>query len=119
MFSTICCIISIVCFISTFGCHETIKAGDPLDYPAYLSHPLLCAIPYVSGFVLAVIPECMIFEIEWYWMFLINIAIVFISAPTITKIYLVRMASGRGLGRDGAYAFIIALGTLLLGIIFA
>ncbi|TCO94337.1 hypothetical protein EV202_10536 [Bacteroides heparinolyticus] len=37
-----------------------------------MSSPLLDLIPKVSGVILAVIPECFIFDIAWYWIFLIN-----------------------------------------------
>ena len=63
----------------------TLKNGDPLSYAGYLSSPLLSSIPWISGFILAVIPECLIFNVTWYWMFLINIAGIYILGPIITK----------------------------------
>ena len=118
MFSTICLIISIICFISVYGCHMTLKNGDPLSYAGYLSSPLLSSIPWISGFILAVIPECLIFNVTWYWMFLINIVGIYILGPIITKFFLVRMASGKGLGMDAFIALIIGIITLILGLIF-
>ena len=118
MFSTICYIISIICFITTFGCHATLKNGNPTDYPGYMLSPLLSSIPYISGFILAVIPECFVIDIAWYWMFLINIFIVIILGPIITKFYLVRMVSGKGLGVDAFISLLIAIVFLTLGIIF-
>lgn len=118
MFSTICFVISIICFISVFGCHAALKNGDSIDYPGYMYSPLLSSIPYISGFVLVVIPECLIFDIEWYWMFLINIFITIILGPIITKFYLVRMASGKGLGQDAFTSLLIAIVSLILGIVF-
>lgn len=109
MFSTICYIISIICFITTFGCHATLKNGNPTDYPGYMLSPLLSSIPYISGFILAVIPECLVFDIAWYWMFLINTFIVIILGPIITKFYLVRMVSGKGLGVDAFISLLIAI----------
>mgnify|MGYP000847240221 FL=1 len=94
-----------------------LKNGDPLLYPAYLSSPL-SHIPWISGFILAVIPECLIFNIAWYWMFLINIAGSCILWPIVTKFYLGRMASGKGLGMDAFIALIIGVVTLFLGLIF-
>lgn len=59
-------------FITTFECHMMLKAQPPISSPAYMSSPLLDLIPKVSGVILAVIPECFIFDIAWYWIFLIN-----------------------------------------------
>ena len=64
---------------------------------------------WISGFILSVIPECLIFNITWYWMFLINIVGVYILGPIITKFFLVRMASGKGLGMDAFIALIIGI----------
>lgn len=91
---------------------------DPLSYAGYLSSPLLSSIPWISGFILAVIPECLIFNVTWYWMFVINIAGSYILGPIITKFYLVRMASDKGLGVDAFTALIIGIITLILGLIF-
>ena len=96
----------------------TLKNGDPLSYAGYLSSPLFSSIPWISGFILAVIPECLIFNVTWYWMFLINIAGIYILGPIITKFFLVRMASGKGLGMDAFIALIIGIITLILGLIF-
>ena len=84
-----------------------LKHGGPLSYAGYLSSPLLSSIPWISGFILAVIPECLIFNVTWYWMFLINIVGIYILGPIITKFFLVRMASGKGLGMDAFIALII------------
>ena len=96
----------------------TLKNGDPLSYAGYLSSPLLSSIPWISGLILAVIPECLIFNVTWYWMFLINIAGIYILGPIITKFFLVRMASGKGLGMDAFITLIIGIITLILGLIF-
>ena len=58
------------------------------------------------------------FNVTWYWMFLINIAGIYILGPIITKFFLVRMASGKGLGMDAFIALIIGIITLILGLIF-
>ena len=74
--------------------------------------------PHYYLLYLAVIPECLIFNVTWYWMFLINIAGIYILGPIITKFFLVRMASGKGLGMDAFIALIIGIITLILGLIF-
>lgn len=80
--------------------------------------PILSSIPWISGFILAVIPECLVFGIAWYWMFLINILIVIILGPIITKFYLAKLASGKGLGMDALISLIVAIVLLIIGIIF-
>lgn len=95
-----------------------LKNGGPLSYVGYLSSPLLSSIPWISGFILAVIPECLIFNVVWYWMFLINIAGIYIWGPIITKFFLVCMASDKGLGVDAVIALIIGIIALIVGLIF-
>lgn len=95
-----------------------LENSNPPSFAGYLSSPLLSAIPWISGFILAVIPECLIFNVTWYWMFLINIAIIYILGPTITKFYLVRMASGKGLGLDAFIALGIGITALIVGLMF-
>ena len=95
----------------------TLKNGGPLSYAGYLSSPLLSSIPWSSGFILAVIPECLIFNITWYWMFLINIVGIYVLGPIITKFFLVRMASGKGLAIDAFIALIIGIIALIIGLI--
>ena len=50
-------------------------------------------------------------------MFLINIVGVYILGPIITKFFLVRMASGKGLGMDAFIALIIGIVALIVGLI--
>ena len=51
-------------------------------------------------------------------MFLINIVGVYILGPIITKFFLVRMASGKGLGMDAFIDLIIGIVALIVGLIF-
>ncbi len=51
-------------------------------------------------------------------MFLINIVGVYILGPIITKFFLVRMTSGKGLGMDAFIALIIGIVALIVGLIF-
>lgn len=110
-------IISAILFIVTFGIHLLIYNGDPLDKPMYTTNPLLYAIPYVSGFILPVIPLTLVFEFHWLITFFINFGIVYFLWPTLTKVVLARMASGRGFGIDMMYSFIGAVITLIIGIV--
>lgn len=114
MLSYICLVISIISFITVWGCHMMLKNEDPSV--EYLSSPLLSSVPWVSGFVLAVIPECLIFNIAWYWMFLINVAGTVILGPVITRFFLARMGSGEGLGVDAVIALAIGAAALIAGL---
>lgn len=112
MWSTILLCFSALCFISVFGIHIYIINRDRY---IYTRPTLLSFIPHLSGFVLAVIPECLAFGIYWIWMFLINIAVVFLLGPPFTRFFLRRFASGKGLGLDMYIALIIAIITLAIG----
>lgn len=115
MLSTILLCISALCFIAVFGIHIYIINSD--DFYGYTRSQLLKSIPWLSGHVLAVIPECLVFEIYWIWMFLINLAIVYIIGPSFTRFFIRRLASGKGLGIDMFIALVIAIITLIIGYI--
>lgn len=113
MLSTILLCLSALCFIAVFGIHiYIINSGDFYGYTRSL---LLRNIPYLSGFVLAVIPECLAFDVYWIWMFLINIVVVYLLGPTFTRFYIRRFAIGKGLGVDMFTALVIAIVTLIVG----
>lgn len=113
MLSTILLCISALCFIAVFGIHiYIINSGGFYGYTRSL---LLKSIPWLSGHVLAVIPECLAFEIYWIWMFLINLAIVYLLGPILTRLFLREFSSGKGLGLDMFIAFIIGIVVLIIG----
>lgn len=115
MLSTILLCLSALSFIAVFGIHiYIINSGEFYGYTRSL---LLKSIPWLSGHVLAVIPECLAFEVYWIWMFLINLAIVYLLGPTFTRFFIRRFASGKGLGIDMFIALIIAIVTLIIGYI--
>lgn len=112
--STFCFIISAMCFISAFGVH--IQGSNRADgWCPYMDIPWMSAIPWISGFLLAVIPESHLFDIHWGWMFLINIPVVYIVGPIFTGIVMRRIASGNGTGYDVIISIIIASITLIIG----
>ena len=115
--ATIFLIISAILFIATFGIHMMIISGDPFDKPLYTRHPFISIIPLISGFVLPVIPFALVFEYHWLAIFFINLALVYILGPILTKGLLVRFASGEGLGIDMMYSFIGGIITLIIGLI--
>lgn len=109
-------ILSTIFFIAAFGIHISAK-DDVMSYCGYMSNPLLCSIPWICGFVLAVIPEVLIFKIFWLWMFFINCAVVWIVGPLCTRMFLRRLASGKGAGIDILTALAIGVITLIIGIL--
>ena len=89
--------------------------NDIMSYCGYMDIPLMAAIPWISGFVLAVIPEAILLEnIFWLWVLLGNAVFLFIFGPIITNFYLKRFASGKGAGYDIFIA--IVMGFVTLGI---
>lgn len=105
-------LISVICFISAYGSHMFAK-NDPLGWCGYMINPVLSAIPWISGFVLAVIPEVILLEdVFWIWIFLGNAVLVFILGPAITQFVLRRIASGKGAGVDIIVSLIIGFTTL-------
>ena len=115
--ATLFLIISAILFIGTFGIHMMIITRDPLDRPAYTREPVMSAIPWISGFILPVIPFTIVFEYHWLAIFFINLVVVFFLGPILTKGLLVRFASGKGLGNDILYSFVGGIITLIIGLI--
>ena len=107
-------VVSAICFIAAFGAH---MYGRNNDYCGYMDVPWMSAIPWISGFILAVIPESFIFNISWWWLFLINIPTVFIFGPLFTQIILRRISSGKGAGVDVLVSMSIAIVTLIIGVL--
>ena len=114
---TVILIISAVLFISTFGIHSFILNGSEFDKPMYTSNPLMSAIPWISGFIIPVIIWTQITDFHWIALFFINLAVVWILGPMLTKGFLVRFASGKGLGKDMLTAFIAGVITLIIGLL--
>lgn len=113
MLSTILLCLSALCFIAVFGLH--IYIINSCDFYGYTNSPLLKSVPWLSGHVLAVIPECLAFEVYWIWMSLINLAVVYLLGPTFTRFYIRRFARGKGLGVDMFTALVIAIVALIIG----
>lgn len=114
--STFLLIISAICFTSGFGIHAFASRSIG-GWCGYMSYPLLRIIPWISGFVLAVIPETILFDMEWYWVFLINIAVQMILGQFLTIVFLRWFATGKGAGFDILISLIIAIVTLVIGLV--
>jgi hypothetical protein len=110
-------IISAILFIATFGIHVIIARADKFDQPMYIHNPLMTSIPWISGFVLPVIPFSILFDVNWIAIFFINIAVVWLLGPMLTKAFLVRFASGKGLGKDMLTSFIAGIVVLIIGLL--
>ena len=118
---------SILCFIGAWGIHYMAikKVKSDLDmtwFHPYMLNKWKCAIPVISGFVLAVIPETLLFDIWldifWLWIFLANIIVTFVFGGLFARITLKRFASGKGPGVDVFVSILIGIVTLILGVIF-
>ena len=116
--STLLLVVSAILFIATFGIHIMINMGDPLDRPAYTRDPIMSSIPLISGFILPVIPFTIVSGFHWLAIFFINLIVVLTLGPMLTRAFLVRFASGKGLGKDMMSSFIIGIVTLVIGLIF-
>lgn len=114
--STFLLIISAICFISAFGIHMFAK-HNVLDWCGYMSVPILSMIPWVSGFILAVIPETLFLQMDWWWVFLLNIPFLLLFGPFLTKMFLRRLSSGKGAGVDILIALITGIVTLTIALI--
>lgn len=77
-----------ICFISAYGAHMFAK-NNPMSWCGYMDVPFMTAIPWICGFVLAVIPEVILLNsINWVWVLLGNAVIVFILGPAISNLFL-------------------------------
>ena len=86
--STIFLIVSTISFIATWGIHMLAKNGV-FGYNSYLFVPWRCAIPWISGFGLAVIPYDK-FTTPWHWIgfiliCIIGLGIIFFGAHLFNK----------------------------------
>lgn len=84
--------------------------------PLYTGNLYWTSIPWVSGFILPVIPFTIVFEYHWLIIFLINIFVVFALGPILTRQLLIRFASGKGLGKDMLRSFVGGLVSLVTGL---
>lgn len=115
--STIFLIISTISFISAFGIHLYATTSDASNWCGYMSSTILSSIPWISGFVLAVIPEAIMIDLFWLWIFLLNAVFVYIFGPILTNVFLIRLASGKGSGVDIITAILIGIISLIIGIV--
>jgi hypothetical protein len=115
--SSIFLLISGIFFIATYGIHMMITFGDMPFKPAYTRYRILSFLPWISGFILPVIPFVIVFNLNWLIIFFINIAAVLILGRILTRGFLSLFASVRGLGIDIGFAFIAGLITFIIGLI--
>lgn len=87
------------------------------DKPRLFEKRGMVAMPYISAFVLAVIPIAVLLPVHWLIIFILNPFFLYIAGPVLTKAYLVRFAWGRGPSWDMLYCFTGGLVTLVTGLI--
>jgi hypothetical protein len=117
-FSSGLLILSAIHFISTFGVHVIyVTNGNDLDKPMYAYNPILSAIPWISGYILPVIPLSMVIPLHWGFVFLINLAIVWLLGPSLTRMFLKRWHSLRGYGYDRFFALVSGIVIFVIGLI--
>lgn len=115
-------IISAICFIAAWGIHiiaKSLSRSNVGFYCPYMNIPLMCAVPWISGFGLAVIPETIVLGLAWYWVFLINIPITLILGFLCANIILRRFATGKGAGWDIIVSIIIGMITMTIGLLLS
>jgi len=115
--STFLLILSSILFIATFGIHSIIKTSSSFDQPMYVNNPLVAVIPWISGFVFSFISLYLLLDKSWILIFIGNALIVYILGPLLTRQFLIRFASGDGLGKDMVISFIVGLIAFVIGII--
>jgi hypothetical protein len=104
-------------FIVSYGTNVIVLNGDRFDRPLYTDHPLFSIIPWISGFLLSTIPISFVIELNWFFILIINFIVAIILGPTFANFYLVRFASGKGLGIDVFQSFIFALILMIIGMV--
>lgn len=109
-------VLSYLLFIITYGIHAQVKSGR-LERVMYLTNPYLSAIPVISGFLLSYVCILLLFEQQWFIVLIGNSVFVVISSVFISKQYLVRFASGDGVGKDMIVTFCLAIVLLLIVLI--
>ena len=111
-------IISAILFTSTFGIHSAILNGVEFGRkPMYLDNPFMSVIPWISGFIFPVIIWTQITDYNWIALFIVNFAAVFLVGPWLTRGFLARFASGKGLGQDMFTAFVAGIVALIIGLL--
>ena len=114
-FTGLILVVSAILFISTFGIHIFIT--NQKDGNLYLLNPILTSIPWISGFVLPVIPFSIVFKFSWVAVFFINGFLVWLIGPWLTRKYLDWFLSGKGLGVDMVNTFKGGVIFLIIGLL--
>lgn len=109
MLATIILIFAIFRLITVYVIDKVIRFTGEAEYQ---HHPILAAIPWICGFVLPVIPECMMLGLSWYWMFLINAVSVFLLGIPLAWFY-ITLTESVNIG----VSFIVAIVALIIGIV--
>jgi hypothetical protein len=114
--SIILLVVAAILFITTFGIYSIMHNTQVERLGTSTVKSSIIVIAIVSGFILPVIPFTLIFNINFIWVFFINIPLVWIFGPIITKLILGRLATGKSLGQDMLYSLIGGIIALIIGI---
>lgn len=109
-------LLSATCGMLTFGIHMNIMAGDRIDRPMYVRHPVMGGIPIIFGFLLPTIAIVYAFSLHWLILVVISLAVVlFLSRPLSTIISII-LWRNKNLGYKVMYSFVISIVSLIIGI---
>jgi len=115
--------IAAILFIATYGIHSIIIIGNPGNRPNIYLNPILSVIPYLSGFILPIIPIKMLIDYNLILIFIINLIVVFFLSPIFAKILLVNYSNrirmdGSSDGEIMAFSFLGGIIFMILGFLF-
>jgi len=115
--STFFLIVSIWLLEATFGIKMSLDGVIEFDKPRLFENRGAVITPYISAFVLPVIPFAILLPVHWGIILILNPFFLFLAGPLLTKAYLVRFAWGRGPSWDMLYCFTGGIVTLTIGLI--
>jgi|UPI00037251D6 glucan phosphoethanolaminetransferase (alkaline phosphatase superfamily) len=105
-------IIGAILLIASFGLHLIIISGDRQKWPRYTRKPILILLLWLCGLILPILAWGQLTPIHWGWLVLINFALVFFFAPTITRMILKLFVRTRRISKK--LITVVSLGLLCL-----
>ncbi len=109
-------ITSVLLFISTFGIYSIMHNTEVARFGSSTIGTSTMINAFVSGFILPIFPLIKIFDMNYILLFFINIPVVLILSPLITKGIILRFASGDELSRDMYRALIAGIISMVIGL---
>ena len=115
--STFFLIVSVWLLEATFGIKVSGDDVVEFDKPKLFKKRGSVIVPYISAFLLAVIPLAILLPVHWGLILILNPFFLFAVGPLLTKAYTVRFAWGRGPSWDMLYCFSGGVITLAIGLL--